>query len=80
MSEPTPIEIPVLRAARLTALSAGQVWHAKMPGEHELTCVEIDEVTRRTVALRQVMDLSRTVILGTRRFARIDIVFVERVP
>jgi len=74
------VSFPVLKPPRLKVVRAGQTWHVKLPGDRELTCMQGDEVTPRTVALRQMHDLEAEVLLGSRRFARADVVFVERVP
>lgn len=80
LSAEPPIVHPPAPPRRLTPLSVGQTWHAKLPGDHDLTCVFVDEVTRRTVALSQVSDLTKEIVLGARRYKRSDVEFVERVP
>ena len=63
-----------------TRLSAGQTWFVVLPGEKSASCVLIDEVTRKTVALRGESDLGRTCLELATRFARADVRFVERLP
>jgi hypothetical protein len=45
-----------------TRLAAGQTWFVVLPGDGATSCVLVEEVTRKTVALRQEVDLGR----GTR--------------
>ena len=59
-------------------LRPGDTWFAVLPGEVACACVQIDEITRKTVALRREPDL------GSRkndaaRYAKADVRFVERV-
>ena len=79
MNETPTGQIPTVRA-RLKVVKTGQTWHAKLPGACELTCVLIDEVTPKTVALSQVADLTYDLVLGARRYRRVDVEFVEKVP
>ncbi len=66
-----------MSAARI---SAGQTWFVVLPQGIACTCVEVDEVTRKTVALRQVADLGLRSESVASRYARADVRFVERVP
>lgn len=60
-------------------ISAGQTWFVVLPGCSTVACVVIDELTRKTVALRREPDLQdRT--QSTARYVRTDVRFVERVP
>ena len=58
---------------------AGQTWFVVLPGEKAASCVLIDEVTRKTVALRGESDMGRKCFEAA-RFARADIRFVEKLP
>lgn len=62
-----------------TRISVGETWFVVLPGEKSASCVLIDEVTRKTVALRGESDLGRK-CFESARFARTDVRFVERVP
>lgn len=60
-------------------LRAGDTWFAVLPGEVICSCVQIDEITKKTVALR------REPVGGGRdntaaRYAKEDVRFVERIP
>lgn len=59
-------------------ISAGQTWFVVLPGEKSASCVLIDEVTRKTVALRGESDLGRK-CFESARFARADVRFVEKI-
>lgn len=65
----------------MTRISAGQIWFAVLPGSVVASCVLIDEVTRKTVALRQETDLGRgNPRAPVTRYVRDDVRFVERLP
>jgi len=60
-------------------ISAGQTWFVVLPGATAVSCVVIEEVTRKTVALRGEPDLqSRN--QSTARWVRTEVRFVERIP
>lgn len=75
---------PVIHPAapRLKIIRAGQTWQAKLPGQHELAAVEIDEVTPLTVSLRKRSDLGEMASPAEPavRYKRADVDFVEKVP
>lgn len=81
-----PTTIPVLKPARQPPrrpeLQVGQIWHVKFPGEISLTCVQIDELTHKTVALRKQSDLAAMYSPAEPavRYDRRDIKFVEQAP
>lgn len=65
---------------RLKPVRAGQTWFVVLPQGVAVTCVSIDEVTPRTVALRREADLgSGTELLAT-RWVRSEVRWVERIP
>ena len=65
---------------RPTRVRPGETWFAKLPGSHTVACVVIDEVTRKTVAVRQEADLSaKGNTAEAIRYARDDVKFVEKV-
>lgn len=62
-------------------ISAGQTWFVVLPGSVVASCALIDEVTRKTVALRQEIDLgSGDPTAPAMRYVRDDVRFVERIP
>lgn len=60
-------------------LRSGDTWFAILPGEVICACVQIDEITRRTVALRREPDLGSGRNTDAARYAKQDVRFVERV-
>ena len=77
-----PVTIPILQPPpkRRTPLTVGHVWHVRLPGEMDLTCVLIEERSRKVVVLRQQADLGKPEGLHAVRYKRADVEFVERVP
>lgn len=61
-------------------ISCGQIWFVVLPGSTVVDCMLIDEVTKRTVALRRQADLGGFDANIATRYARVDVRFVERLP
>ena len=61
-------------------LRPGDTWFAVLPGEVICACVQIDEITRKTVALRREPDLGSGRNNDAARYAKEDVRFVEKVP
>jgi hypothetical protein len=64
----------------MTRVRPGETWFAVLPGEVTCACVQIDEITRKTVALRREPDLDGGRDKAVARYARGDVRFVERLP
>jgi hypothetical protein len=62
-----------------TRLCAGQTWFVVLPGDKSTSCVLVEEITRKTVALRGESDMGRK-CFESARFARADVRWVERLP
>jgi len=73
-------EVPTPRSAgvKKPRLHAGDTWFVVLPQGVACCCVEVDEVTRKTVALRRVADLGLTAESISSRYVRADVRFVER--
>lgn len=63
-----------------TALAVGEAWFVKLPGATQCACVEVDEITNRTVVLRMADELGVMYHGRAGRYERRDVRFVERVP
>lgn len=61
-------------------LRPGQTWFAELPGDLEVTCVMVDEVTAKTVVLREQADTGSSNTTVGIRYARVKVTFVEKVP
>lgn len=75
-------QVPTLSPARVLKprLHVGDTWFVVLPQGIACTCVEIDEVTRKTVALRRVADLRLSSEAVANRYVRVDVRFIERIP
>lgn len=62
------------------ALGVGEAWFVKLPGAMQCACVEVDELTARTVVLRLTDELGTMHHGRVGRYERRDVRFVERVP
>lgn len=70
----------VQRRSPRNALAVGEAWFVKLPGAIQCACVEVDEITERTVVLRMTDELGSTHHGRVGRYERRDVRFVERVP
>lgn len=61
-------------------LRSGDTWFAVLPGEVACACVQIDEITRKTVALRREPDLGSGRNNDAARYVKAEVRWVERVP
>lgn len=62
-------------------LAVGETWFVKLPGSLQIACVEVDELTRRTVVLRMQSDIGQSYANAMAgRYEQHDVKFIERVP
>lgn len=73
-----PTVMPVPRQA-IPRFHVGEVWFVVLPGDVTVSCVHVEERTRKTVVLRQEPDLDGGRDGTAARYVRRDVRFVERI-
>lgn len=64
---------------QLPPLDTGALWFVRLPGMTQLACVQIDEITEHTVVFHLQPELDRR-SHAIIRYARADVIFIERLP